>query len=92
LGFAVGLGLAGVLAVAFGGVAGVPVPAPRSPQSSLPSLHSFTPVTAVGVSADAGPVPTAKNTMAPADNVADAAPTRRQSRFNAISLPFDGLY
>jgi hypothetical protein len=48
--------------------------------------------TADRVSADAGPVPAAKNTSAPADNVADAAPTRRQSRFNAISLSFNGFY
>jgi hypothetical protein len=55
-------------------------------------LHSVWPDTADRVSADAGPVPATKNTSAPADNVADAALTRRQSRFNAISLPFSEFY
>jgi hypothetical protein len=77
---------------AFGGDDDVPAPAPSRPQSSLPSLHSSRLDTADRVFADAGPVPAAKNTSAPADNVADAAPTRRQSRFIAISLPFNGLY
>jgi hypothetical protein len=71
---------------------GVLLPAPRRPHSSGPSLQSVAPaVTALG-SADAGPVPAAKNTRAPADSVADAAPTRHRSRLMAISLPFDVSY
>jgi hypothetical protein len=77
---------------AFGGVAGVPFPPLRMPHNSLPSLHSSTLVTAPPVSADTGPVPAAKNTRAPADKVADAAPTRLRSRLSAIALSFDGFY